>query len=146
MKKTVLILLPLIILFSCQKDPVISPSSSCDITMKNVAGPYKVTKASYKNKANSSEIDFYDALFPEICDQDDIVNLKEDGTYDMEDAGTRCSPANDFSGTWSISQNKIITDGESADIVQFDCNKTLVVSLSGIYASGDKLTITYTHQ
>lgn len=143
MKKAAFILLPLFfVILSCSKER----GDSCEINKNTVAGRYKATKAWYKASKNIAGFDFYSTLYPEACNQDDIFDLKLDGTYAMEDAGTQCSPVNENDGTWSIIDDKLVTDGLMGRIAEFDCNKTMVLSFEDFYNDGDELTVTYTRQ
>lgn len=142
MKKLIAILLPVLIIASCSK----KPDNDCDINRNNIAGVYKVTKAVYKFNEHTPNANFYDFLYPEPCNKDDVFSFQADGSYTMLDGGTTCAPVNNHSGTWSVLGNVFFTDGVPAIIEYFECNKTLVISMSDFFSDGDKLTLTYTRQ
>ncbi len=116
---------------SCKKS---SDPASCETTVANLSGAYKLTAE--KLTVGSIEQDVlptYDA-----CELDDVMTLKTDGTYIHTDAGTTCG--GDDSGTWGVSGNTFTIDGETGTIVSFDCHN-LVISHSEL---GGTITSTYT--
>ena len=122
MKKHIHLLLVVLIAFaSCKKD------KNDEITKENLAGSYKLT-ASTSQAGNGPIINEY-ALLP-VCEKDDLFKLNGDLSYNYVDAGTKCNPAGDDNGSWSLpSTTQIILDGQSLSINSFD-GKTLVLSVS----------------
>lgn len=127
---------------SCQKER--GNNNDCGISMNNLAGTYKLTSLKYKASASAPEQDYM--IFFDACEKDDLIKLKANGTYDHVDAGSVCSPDGNYSGTWSLTGNTLISDGDLGGEVQsFDCNK-LVTVLTDMNMPGDKLTFTLQKQ
>ena len=122
MKKSILALTMLSLVFvSCDKDDKDEPVTP---TKENLTGSYKLTAFTVANGGTS--LDFFNTVM-EACDRDDIYKLNSDMSYGVQDAGTVCSPDNNYTGgTWSITGTTINLDGESGTIKSWD-NKTLVV-------------------
>lgn len=140
MKKTSLLLSAFVVLYcSCKKDD----SSNCKTDTASVAGSYKITSMKYKQTPSSAEIDFLAAL--DDCEKDDLAILNANGTFSVQDAGTACVPTTAYSSTWSLSGNTITIDGEAGTVESFDCN-LLVISGTGLFVAGDKMTVTYDKQ
>ena len=141
MKKFILITVLTSLLFiSCNK-----PDNTCITDTNSVSGAYKITAVTYKANASSAEADYFNTLFPEPCERDDVYTFQTNGTYQLKDAGTVCSPSGDDDGTWSVSGNSMIVDGDATVIESFNC-KLLVISNSDINTTGDKLKLTLTKQ
>ena len=124
---------------ACHKDD--DNNDSLAITKENLVATY--TLASVKMKGtNYPEADvtsqYYDA-----CEKDDQTILKSDGTMSYVDAGTKCSPAGDYTSTWSISGSKITVDGDEFTVKSLTKGQ-LVYEVSGTY-SGYTVTVTYTY-
>ncbi len=141
MKPIILIYLAFILLTACDK-----PRIDCIISKENIAGSYKLIAAAYKSSPTAAETDYYDIILPEACDKDDVLTFKTDGSFVLTDAGMKCSPVNDDSGVWTLNGNILTSDGDETTIENFDCNKLLVLSISDVYVTGDKLKMTYTRQ
>jgi hypothetical protein len=140
MKKLIILLLPVLLILSCKKDK----DPSCKTDAASIAGPYKVTGVTYKPDASSPETDYYNILFPDACDRDDILTFNINGTYLLKDAGVVCSPSNDDNGTWALSGTTMQIDGDPSTVESFNC-KTLVLSNTDIQ-TGEKLKITLARQ
>ena len=82
MKKALLGLLSLALITTtaCKKS-----KDAPAFTKENVVGTYKLDKVTFKANG-SAEQDVTDELF-DPCEQDDIVVLKSDFTYESEDTG-----------------------------------------------------------
>lgn len=113
--------------------------------MASLSGSYKITAYTYKASASSAEQDYFNIAFPDACERDDIIMLNSNGNYAYTDAGVACSPAGDYTGTWSVSGTSINLDGDLGTLESFDC-KTLVISNTDVITSGDKVKITLTRQ
>ena len=91
-------------------------------------------------------MDYFNILFSDGCERDDVYTFQTNGTYQLKDAGVVCSPNGDDNGTWSfVSPNSMTIDGDPDIIEYFDC-KTLVIVNMDIQTSGDRLKLTLTKQ
>ena len=142
MKKTILISLVALVLFSCKKD---DKDEACTISTAAIAGSYKITVFTYKLNSTAPEQNLFTDNFTNACERDNIHTFQTNGTYQLRDAGIVCSPAVDETGTWSLSGNNLELDGDPALIESFDC-KTLVVSVKDQEITGDEYKITFTRQ
>ena len=141
MKKIIfLTLITALFITACKKDP------SCTTNAASIAGAYKITAVTYKASASSAEIDYFNTLFPDACDRDNVYTFQTNSTYQIKDAGAVCSPNGDDNGTWSfVSPNNMTIDGDPNIIENFDC-KTLVLVNTDIQTAGDRLKLTLTKQ
>ncbi len=119
--------------------------SSCTTNAASITGSYKITAVTYKATASSAEMDYFNLLFPDACERDDVLTFQTNSTYQLKDAGAVCSPSNDDNGTWSVSGNTMTIDGDATTIESFNC-KTLVLVNSDTQTAGDKLKLTLTKQ
>ncbi|HKB45896.1 MAG TPA: lipocalin family protein [Chitinophagaceae bacterium] len=142
MKKIIFLsLVTILFITGCKKhaDP------PCTTNATSISGSYKITAVTYKANASSPEMDYFNILFPYACERDDIYTFQANGSYQIKDAGTVCSPAGDDDGTWSVSGNSMVIDGDATTIESFNC-KTLVFVNMDTQTSGDKLKFTLTKQ
>ena len=124
MKKTTFIVLTAIVLFACNKD-----KNDCAITTASISGAYKITAATYKANAGAAEIDYYNTLFPDACERDDIYTFNAAGTYQIADAGIVCTPPGNDDGTWSLTgTTAMVIDGDAVILESFDCEKLVIVN------------------
>ena len=144
MKKVIFIVLSAVVFFSCKKDSKNEPQP-CTISTTAISGSYKITGAGYKANATAPEIDYYTTLFPDACQRDDVYTFKADGTYQIADVGSVCSPSGSDVGTWAVVGNTMQVDGDPTTIESFDC-KTLVLVNMDIDVAGDRLKLTLTKQ
>lgn len=123
---------------SCNKDN--GEPRQVTPTKENLAGTYKITSVKYQ-AGNSAEAEvFNNDLFFEACQRDDHYKLNADLSYQVQDAGTQCTPPTDYTGDWAfINATTVEIDGEPFTIRSFT-GTTLVVSAS--YGS-DTITLTY---
>ena len=141
MKKTTLIVLSVFVFFSCNRD-----KNDCTITTASISGPYKITAVTYKANAGAAEIDYFNTLFPDACERDDIYTFNATGTYQIADAGIVCSPPGDDNGTWSLTgTTAMVIDGDAVILESFDCEKLVIVN-TDTQAAGDRLKLTLTRQ
>ena len=141
MVKIGLILITTSLLFSCNKKDI---ERACTKDMPGISGSYKLTGFQYKMTPASAPVDYLASM--DACEKDDIIVLKQDGTYIYNDAGNQCSPNGSDYGTWSMSGNTINSDGIVYGIIQsYDCT-TLVCYYENINISGDRYTLTLTKQ
>ncbi len=130
--------------FSCKKNH--NNNSNCDKTPGSIAGTYSIVK--YEVGLNDVFQDFTNEL--DVCELDDKISLKADGTTMIQDVGVICSPPGNSTGTWAISANNKITinnknggptDITSADIRSFNCT-TLVLTGSDPRSPSDQFRLT----
>lgn len=144
MKKIIFLTLHTVLFFTACKKPNATPSCSTDAA--SIAGAYKITAVTYKATATSAEMDYFNTLFPNACERDDVYTFQTNGSYQIKDAGTVCSPLGDDNGTWSfVSANSLIIDGDAIGLESFDC-KTLVLVNMDTQVSGDRLKLTLARQ
>jgi hypothetical protein len=128
------------LLISCKKE------DSCKTDINTVAGSYKITAVTYKASPSAAESDFYNNFYSQPCERDDIITFQTNGTYKYDDAGVKCSPPNDYTGTWAMSGTTMFTiDGDDIDIAGFDCKK-LILKVHDNLTNGDEMKITFTKQ
>jgi len=144
MKKLIVLTLTLTIIFSCKKEKD-KPANKCTTDVASISKSYRLTAYTYKQTSSSQEIDYYNTLFPDACDRDNVLKFNVNGTYELIDAGMVCSPSGSDNGSWTLTGNTMQIDGESMTIESFDCNK-LVISSSNVFVAGDKLKITLIQQ
>jgi len=119
----------LVVINACKK----SSSTTNARTVQNLSGSYTITALS----ANLSGLvlNLYDSL--PACEKDNLINLNADGSAAFIDAGTKCVPPSDSTGTWSLSQNTdtVYVAGSASFIKSWD-GSTLVLTnaetISGI--------------
>jgi hypothetical protein len=119
---------------ACKKD---KDDDSLAVTKENLVGTYQIS--SFKAKSGSVEQDLMQ--FYDDCEKDDNYILKADLTMEYKDAGTVCSSSGDYTGTWSVSGNKITIDG-SEETVKTLTKSTLVTEVTE--SGGNGATVTYT--
>ena len=129
---------------SCRKEG--HNDDTCKTDMSHIAGTYKLTALEYKASASGSGQDFLQFL--DDCEKDDVLVLHANGAYNYNDMGKVCTPDGSGTGTWSVSDNHLLTSDNSmlkGIVSSFDC-KVLVYYVSGVYTTGDTLTYTMTRQ
>jgi len=141
MKKLIICSLFFAVLASCKKNQ----DKTCSLGTASVSGSYKATAARYKATPTSPETDYYNQLYPDACEKDDIITLNVNGTYIFNDAGIKCSPPGDDTGIWSLSGNTVTIDGDPANVDNFNCS-TMTLSISDVVNIGDKLILVLTRQ
>ncbi|MFN2439154.1 MAG: lipocalin family protein [Chitinophagaceae bacterium] len=138
MKKSIIAFSCLAILFgSCKKDK----DDNNQITTENIAGTY--TLGSVTIKAGAAPEQDYTNDWYEACEKDDKIVLNLNGSAVYTDAGVKCDPAGDDSGTWALTTNNTkisIDDMGELTIVSFD-GRVLKI---GETDSSSGTTITYT--
>jgi hypothetical protein len=135
-KGMILLLMLVVVSSSCKKDR----SEDCTISVSKLSGTYKLVALKYKVNAGAPEQDYL--IFIDGCERDDHIRLNTNGTYDNIDIGVTCTPSSNDQGTWGLNGNIITSDGLVAGTIEnFDCN-TLVMVITDIYTSGDRMTMT----
>jgi len=128
--------------FSCKKED--SKPAGCSINMTSLAGSYKLTSLQYKSDASAAPVDYLQ--FMEDCEKDDILILKDDGTYVSNDVGAVCTPAENAEGAWLVKGNTLTSDGVlNGTIASYDC-KTMIYYTDNAIRPGDRLTFTMVKQ
>jgi hypothetical protein len=143
MKKLLLLMLFPALFIACKKED--TKDHPCTRDVSSISGSYKVTAYTYKASASSPEQDYFNIIFSEPCERDDILTFNSNGNWQLKDAGVVCSPSGDDNGAWSLSGNTMSLDGEPTTIESFDC-KNLVLVETDVITTGDKLKITLTRQ
>ena len=117
MKKTTfgLALLCLLTATSCKKE---KGEEKIQLNTTTVSGNYKVTAITMLTGTVESDVR---PFFMEPCEYDDIIQFKTDKTFMVTDAGMKCSPASNETGTWDLpGNNKFILDGEETEVKKWD--------------------------
>ena len=140
MKNPIVFILLLTLFAACKKK-----DKTCKQDTAGISGSHRVTTVTYKASASSAEQDFYNQLYPDPCDRDDLVILKTDGTYTFTDAGVQCVPTSDDTGTWSVSGSTVSIDGDPYIIESFNCSN-LVILATDFNVPGDQIKYTFTRQ
>jgi len=100
---------------SCQKE---KGEEKVQLNTTAVAGNYKVTAITMLAGTVESDVR---PFFMEPCEYDDLIQFKTDKTFIVTDAGVRCSPPTDETGTWDLpGNNKFILDGEETEVKKWD--------------------------
>jgi hypothetical protein len=141
MKKTILALSMLSLVFvSCSKDDKDEPVTP---TKENLTGSYKMTALSMSSSQGSIDL-FNNDMFTPACMRDDIYKLNADLTYNVQDAGTQCSPATTDSGTWSLPSSTTINIDGDVYVIKSWNGKTLVAEQTD-NSSGTTVTYSSTY-
>lgn len=128
-------------MFSCKKEKDAQP---CEQTTTGISGSYKLQSLEYKMTPTSTPVDFM--AFMDPCEKDDIVQLKNDGTWIYTDAGSVCTPPGTDNGTWTLSGNVITSDGVVSGTIQsYDC-RILVCYTDNVSVPGDRYIQTLVKQ
>ena len=143
MKKNIAFIITVLFIFSaaCKK----KDKTTCNADLAGISGTYKFGTIIYKATASSPGVDGSSYLGFESCDLDNTITFKTDKSYILTDAGVKCNPADDDTGTWDVSSTSLTLDGGPNTIETFDCGK-LVFSFSDAVTTGDKITITLNRQ
>lgn len=133
--------LSVVSLASCKKE---KSAQSCERTTAGISGSYKLQSIEYKMTPTATPVDFMAFLDP--CEKDDIIQLKNDGTWVYTDAGAVCTPPGADNGTWTLSGNVITSDGVVSGTIQsYDC-KILVCYTENVTVPGDRFIQTLVKQ
>jgi Lipocalin-like domain len=143
MKKLIVLASVLMIIVSCSRGGKDHPA--CNINAATISGVYKITAYTYKVSPSSQPIDYYQILYPDACDRDNVFTFNTDGTYELKDIGQVCTPEGGDAGSWTLAGNKLDMDGLVLSIENFDCKK-LELSFTGLLTVGDKMKVTFLKQ
>lgn len=136
-------LIALLTLSGCQKD---SPApTKTELISRN----WKATAMTAVFPAPIGTVDLYAQL--QTCEKDDIIKVKADGTYTVDEGATKCNAADPQikeTGNWVFASNetKLTIMGETYDIVSLSAT-TLVLKQDmpaggGLPAGTVNLTLT----
>jgi hypothetical protein len=94
-------------LSSCKKDK----NDISAVTVQNISGTYKLTAYTFK-EGNLPEENLLAMM--DACEKDNPISFKSDGTYSIPDVGIVCTPPENFSSTWSLSNaTTMVMNGET---------------------------------
>ena len=105
-------------LASCKKD------DNCELSSSSIVGTYKATSITYRASAGAPENDIYTNL--DACAKDDLIIFNDNGSVIFQDAGQVCSPSGNDTGSWSLSGNTLLLDGEPGTVSSFGCNEMVL--------------------
>ncbi|HEX3768153.1 MAG TPA: lipocalin family protein [Puia sp.] len=114
----------ILVINACKKSDSNSSNPSAR-TVQNLSGSYKLTAITAS--VLGANINLYDSL--PACDQDNVIELDTNKTAHFIDAGVKCVPPSDSTGTWSLSSNTdtIYVSGTANFIKSWD-GKTLMLN------------------
>ena len=126
----------LLIINACKK----SSTTSNARTVQNLSGSYMITALTAS--LSGLVLNLYDSL--PACERDNVITLNTDGSAAFVDAGTKCVPPSDSTGTWSLSSNTdtVYVAGSASFIKSWD-GSTLVLTNAEVI-SGIPVTATTT--
>lgn len=122
---------------ACKKN---HDDDSLAITKENLVATYTVS--SIKIKASGYGEQDVTNSWGDACERDDQTVLKSGGVMNYVDAGTKCSPAGDYTGTWSLDGSKLTVDGDVSTIKSL--SKSTLVTEDSETSSGVTWTVTTT--
>ena len=131
------------VLFSCKKDKD-GDGGGNKITKEKISGSYRLVSMMYKSgtSAPMDLMDYFDA-----CEKDDITTLHNNNTYTVADAGAKCNPPGDDSGTWDLpNTTSIIIDGDTYTLKSFDGDKLVIQITDNSTGTTEEITITLDKQ
>lgn len=133
-----------LVFVACKKDK--DEDTATPITMQSLSGTYAMGAVTVK-MGTSPEQDVTNSVY-DPCEKDDHVTLASTGTVTYIDAGTRCSPPGDGTGTWSLTagNTKISMDGVEMTIQSFTNNVLKLTETETISGMTYTYTITYNKQ
>jgi hypothetical protein len=125
-----------LVINACKK----SSTTSNARTVQNLSGSYMITALTAS--LSGLVINLYDSL--PACDRDNVIQLNTDMSAKFIDAGVKCVPPSDSTGTWSLSQNMdTIYVANNASFIQSWDGSTLVLT-NAETVSGFPVTATTT--
>jgi len=123
---------------ACKK----SDSKSNARTVENFSGSYAITALT--GNFGGLSINIYDTL--PACDKDNLIQLNTNMTAAFVDAGTKCAPPSDSSGTWSLSSNTdtLYLAGSAGFIKSWDGSVLVLASSENISGIPIPIAVTTT--
>jgi len=141
----ILSLIALVTFSGCQKDDPPPPPTKTELISRN----WKATAMTAVFPAPIGTVDALAQLQP--CERDNIIKVKADGTYTVDEGATKCNPTDPQiveTGNWVFASNetKLTIMGETWDIVSLSAT-TLVLKqdlpgMGGLPAGTLNLTLT----
>jgi hypothetical protein len=122
MKKNIVtaLVISIIVLISCKKNN----EKSCNLSESSFIGTFKTKSVIYKSNASDPGYDMF--LSWDDCQKDDLMVIYSSHTILYQDAGTLCYPGGNATGTWTLSGNAVVVDGQAGTVTYFDCNNTVI--------------------
>lgn len=140
MPKLTIIAIVLILTFfvACKKDK--STNKECTLSEASLIGTYTYGTIKYKASPSSTPIDASSML--DACEKDNEITLGANGVFTYTDAGTKCNPPDDGTGSWSLQGNVFTADVDSGTIQQFSCT-AFTIATADVISTGDTLLISF---
>lgn len=138
LKQLALLVLLTLSFVACKKDK--QSSKDCTLSEANLIGTYTYGAVNYKATPNSSAIDATSMV--DACSLDDQVTFSANHVFTYTDAGTKCDPPGDGTGSWSLQGNVFTADLDSGTIQNFTCSAFTIAS-PDVFNTGDTLLITF---
>jgi hypothetical protein len=114
----------ILVINACKKSDSNSNNPSAR-TVQNFSGSYNLTAITAS--VLGQNINLYDSL--PVCDRDNVIELDTNRIARFIDAGVKCVPPSDSTGTWSLSSNTdTIYVAGSANFIKSWDGKTLILS------------------
>ncbi len=138
-KLTIIAILLLLTFFvACKKDK--QTNTNCTLSEANLVGTYTYGAITYKATPASSAVDASSLI--DACERDDEITFSANHVFTYTDAGTKCDPAGDDTGSWSLLGNVFNADLDSGTIQNFSCTSFTIASPDFVN-TGDTLLVTF---
>ena len=138
LKQIAILLLFTLPFVACKKDK--QKSTGCALSEANLIGSYTYGTVTYKATPASSAVNASSMV--DACSLDDEVTFSANHVFTYTDAGTKCDPAGDGTGSWSLQGNVFIADVDSGTIQNFSCT-AFTIANPDFFNTGDTLLITF---
>jgi len=136
-----IILLATLPFVACKKS---NPNNTdCALNETNLMGTYKYGAVTYKATPTSVAINASGLV--DSCSSDDVLTLGANHMLTYTDAGMKCDPAGDGTGTWSLQGNIFTASSGTGPIENFTCT-SFTVANADFFNTGDTLLITFKKQ
>jgi hypothetical protein len=123
---------------ACKKDK--QTKTDCTLSEANLIGSYTYGTVKYKATPSSSAVDASSMI--ESCSIDDEVTFSTNHVFTYTDAGTKCDPPGDGTGSWALQGNAFTADLGNGIIQNFNCN-VFTIANPDFFNTGDTLLITF---
>lgn len=131
----------LVSITSCKKDN--KSGSGCSLSESNLQGTYKYGSVTYKATPTSAATDASSMV--DACSLDDIITFGANHIFTYTDAGIKCDPSDEGTGTWSLQGNVLTAGAQSGPVDNFTCTGFIIVHADFIN-TGDTLLIGFGRQ